>query len=145
MKFPFIHLAVVIILCGALVTTFFGKRGYIGLSRGGSSGYFETAAGARQELGFDVKLDGFNIRDFQSDVSFVEDGKTALNKRIEVNRPAGYKGYSFYQAGYDKDRPDWSNLEVVKDPGAGIVFFGFVLLNIGAVLTGISRNVYKIF
>ena len=78
------------------------------------------------------------IKEFASTVRFIDADKEKLSV-IKVNHPAQYKGYSFYQTGYDKDKPGWTALEVVKDPGVPIVFAGFVFLNIGIIAIYLQR------
>jgi hypothetical protein len=78
------------------------------------------------------------IKEFASTVKFTGADKER-SAVIKVNHPALYKGYSFYQSGYDKDKPGWTALEVVKDPGVPIVFAGFVFLNIGIIAIYLQR------
>jgi cytochrome c biogenesis protein ResB len=75
------------------------------------------------------------IKDYKSQVKIIEKGKPVLTKIIRVNHPLKYKGYTLYQSTYDSDRLNWTGLQVVKDPGVGWVFVGFVFLNIGLVVT----------
>jgi hypothetical protein len=78
------------------------------------------------------------IKEFASTVKFIDADKE-ISVVIKVNHPAQYKGYSFYQSGYDKDKPGWTALEVVRDPGVPIVFAGFVFLNIGIIAIYLKR------
>ncbi|MFH1729415.1 MAG: cytochrome c biogenesis protein ResB [Pseudomonadota bacterium] len=73
------------------------------------------------------------IKDFKSTLVILEDEKEVLRKTIEVNDPLEYKGYRFYQNSYDQESQLWSGLEVVKDPGLWIIYFGFLLLCLGVV------------
>lgn len=73
-------------------------------------------------------------KDFISDVSVIKDGKVELRKKIRVNDPLRYGGYSFFQASYDTDNLNWSGLRVSNDPGVGVVYLGFILLIIGLVV-----------
>lgn len=78
------------------------------------------------------------IREFASTVLFSgpESRRTAV---VKVNHPARFGRYTFYQAGYDLDNPQWTSLEVVRDPGVGLVFAGFLMLNLGLVLLFLPR------
>jgi hypothetical protein len=78
------------------------------------------------------------IKEFASTVKFI-DGKKQEVKTIKVNSPAQFKGYTFYQTGYDPERLDWTVLEVVRDPGVGVVFAGFILLNAGIILIYLKK------
>jgi len=53
-----IHLSIVGILVGALMTARFAQRGYMSLDEGSSQDYFTTGQGDRK-LGFNLKLDKF--------------------------------------------------------------------------------------
>lgn len=92
---------------------------------------FSTARDANIELAY--KWLG-SIKDFKSRLTVVEGGKDVLTRTIEVNHPLKFKGYSFYQSNYNPEELRWTGLQVVKDPGVGLVYAGFILLNIGIVV-----------
>jgi cytochrome c biogenesis protein ResB len=54
-----------------------------------------------------------------------------LTKTIEVNDPLTHRGYTFYQSGYDARRPNWTSLQVVRDPGVPLVYGGFLMMIVG--------------
>lgn len=83
------------------------------------------------------------IKEFRSSVKIIDNDKVVLAKDIKVNAPLKYKGYTFYQSGYDAKRLNTTVLQVVSDPGVGIVFLGFVLLNIGIALNFYFKLKYK--
>jgi hypothetical protein len=71
------------------------------------------------------------IKSFRSTVQLVE-GETVVGERtIEVNGPFCFKGYSFYQSGYNPNDLSYTSLQVVKDPGVPIVYTGFGLMIVG--------------
>jgi hypothetical protein len=72
-----------------------------------------------------------NIRDYLSTLSVIDGGRTVLTRTVEVNHPLAYGGYSFYQSNYDPDRPGWTGLEVVRDPGMTLVYLGLLVLLAG--------------
>ena len=78
------------------------------------------------------------IREFASRVRFVS-GDQNQGRVIKVNSPCEFKGYTFYQSGYDAERLDWTSLEVVSDPGVFWVFAGFILLNLGIIINYIQK------
>jgi cytochrome c biogenesis protein len=141
------HLAVVLILCGAVATALFREDGSVEFKEGEARQFFRDASGTDRKLGFTVRLDNFSIdkyenenwkgsiKGFRSSISVIEYGKVTLSRGIEVNRPLRYKRYVLYQSGYNPSQQGWTRLQAVRDPGAGIVFAGFILLNIGALLT----------
>ncbi len=73
------------------------------------------------------------IREFASTVTFL-DGERQTHTVIKVNHPAVFKGYTFYQSGYDADNLAFTSLEVVRDPGVPVVFCGFLMINLGLIL-----------
>jgi hypothetical protein len=75
-----------------------------------------------------------NVRDFLSTLSVIEKGRVVLTGTIEVNGPLSYGGYSFYQSNYDPNRPGWTGLQVVRDPGIILVYAGLILLFLGVAL-----------
>jgi hypothetical protein len=83
------------------------------------------------------------VKDFKSNLSIIENGKEVLTKTIEVNHPLSWKGYTFYQSSYDRDRLDWTGLLVVNDPGIGVVYFGLWLLGIGLICVGFVNPLLK--
>ncbi|MCK9594535.1 MAG: cytochrome c biogenesis protein ResB [Candidatus Omnitrophica bacterium] len=78
------------------------------------------------------------IREFSSRVRFI-DGSQQAQRVIKVNSPCEFKGYTFYQSGYDAGRLDWTALDVVKDPGVFWVFIGFILLNFGIIINYLQK------
>ena len=66
-----------------------------------------------------------------SNVSIIQDGKAVLTKDIRVNFPLKFAGYTFFQFSYDPELHSWTGLRVVRDPGVGIVYLGFMLLILG--------------
>ena len=73
------------------------------------------------------------VKEFRSRLRF-SDGKRIFSGDATVNGPVSFGGYTFYQSGYDEEKPDWTSLEVVRDPGVPLVFTGFVLLNLGIIM-----------
>jgi cytochrome c biogenesis protein ResB len=73
------------------------------------------------------------IKEFRSRLRFSDGSRTEL-RDVRVNSPVEFGGYTFYQSGYNPQKPAWTSLEVVRDPGAPVVFVGFVLMNLGIVM-----------
>ena len=136
-KKPFtlgIHVAFVLILCGALVTCLYGESGTLHLREGESASGFELDDESPATLPFSVRLESFEIdfhhgskmpSDYRSAVTFLPEGKAV---EISMNNIAKYRGYRFYQADYDEDG-EGSVLAVSHDPwGVGITYAGYLLL-----------------
>ena len=129
-----IHVGLVVILAGALVTYLSGTSGSIHLREGETSEVFELEDGTTATLPFGIGLDRFVIdyypdsrmpSDYTSCVVFRPEGKAVC---ISMNHIAKYRGYRFYQADYDDDGKG-SVLAVSHDPwGVGITYAGYLLL-----------------
>jgi cytochrome c biogenesis protein len=149
------HLGLLIILAGACVTGILGEKGFMIIYEKHNQDTYIDAHNKFKTLDFKIYLDDFSIdyyddakkearpgvsagagfiKDFRSKVVIRKQDKEILKETIEVNRPLRYKGYSFYQASYDRDNFKWTGLDVVKDPGVPFVWCGFILLNLGVIL-----------
>jgi len=71
------------------------------------------------------------IKQFESRIAFLENGTEKFEKLINVNSPASYKGYRFYQSGYDPKNPNFSSIQVSNDPSVWFIYAGFAALMIG--------------
>jgi cytochrome c biogenesis protein len=115
-----VHLGLLVILAGAIISGLAGVRGSLALS--------ENQTLPVPGAGFSVRLDKFstelypdgNVKDWKSELTIIDADKPVLRKSVEVNHPLSYKGFVFYQSGYGSD---WENpeLEVAikkkDDPG----------------------------
>ena len=71
------------------------------------------------------------IKSFRSTVDLIDGGTVVGTRRVEVNSPFSYKGYTFYQSGYNPNDLTYTSLQVVKDPGVPVVYAGFSLMIVG--------------
>lgn len=127
-----LHIALAIILAGALVTHLLGESGSIHLRSGEAGSSYEKDDGTEAQLPFSIRLDSFSVdyhegsrmpSDYRSDVSIGDESFV-----ISMNNILKYKGYRFYQADYDEDLQG-SILAVSHDPwGVGITYTGYILL-----------------
>lgn len=98
-----VHLGLLVILGGGIVSGLFATRSSLVLTEGG------TAAVPR--AGFSVRLDRFEteyypgggVKDWKSRLTVISDGGPAAAGTIEVNHPLRYRGFNFYQSGYGRD------------------------------------------
>ena len=132
-----LHLALVVILAGALVTHLTGVQGRVHLRVGESAETFVDANGREHPLPFWwLQLDDFKVEyydgsaqaaDYVSKLTF-GDGKLVDSRTVSMNRIFRWFGYRFYQSGYDEDlRGVW--LSVNHDPaGIGVTYAGYLLL-----------------
>lgn len=74
------------------------------------------------------------IKQFESRIAFLEGGVEKFEKLINVNSPADYKGYRLYQSGYDPKNPNYSSIQISKDPSVLFIYAGFAVLMIGLTM-----------
>lgn len=141
-----IHVALAVILCGALVTHIWGVSGMLHLREGEETSVFELEDESRADLPFSIRLDSFWIdyhpgskmpSGYNSKVCFLPEGR---NVHISMNNIAKYRGYRFYQADYDEDGRG-SILAVSHDPwGIGITYTGYILLLLSMIAFFFQKN-----
>ena len=129
-----LHVALVIILAGALVTHLTGESGSLHLRADVDTSAYEMDNGEVAPLGFGLRLERFTIdyypgtkrpMDYRSEVTLLPDGE---RRTISMNHILKWNGYRFYQADYDEDLSG-SILAVSHDPwGVGITYAGYLLL-----------------
>jgi hypothetical protein len=81
-----------------------------------------------------VYIQNTGVRDFYSVLEIVDGGEVVLKKKIEVNDPLRYGGYTFYQSSYDSKGLSWSGLQVRNDPGVPLVYAGFAVQLLGMIV-----------
>jgi hypothetical protein len=74
------------------------------------------------------------VRDFYSVLQVIDGGEVVAEKKIEVNDPLRYGGYTFYQSSYDSEALKWSGLQVRNDPGVPLVYMGFLVQILGMIV-----------
>ena len=152
----FTHTGLIAILLGALITGVKGDKGFLSLYKGQTQDTFILYNNQQfKKLPFKIYLHDFlvdwyepqgekggrRVKEFRSRVAVIDDAqRPALTKEIRVNHPLQYKGYAFYQSGYNPKDPDWTGLEVSRDPGLPLVYAGFFLLNAGTLLMLFKRR-----
>ncbi len=139
-KQPFtlvIHVALVIILTGAVITHFLGIQGSLTLPVDGSpvSSFDKTSGPGESEFPFQISLKSLEIEYFPGttapmDFSSVLDIEGS-QVTISMNNVGKYKGWRFCQSGLDNQS---SILTVSYDPyGIAVTYCGYILLGIGLV------------
>ena len=104
-----VHLGLLIILAGGIISGLGGFRKNLTLSEGDILDIPNAE--------FKLRLDKFeteyypdgNVRDWKSTLTVIENEKPILSKIIEVNHPLSYKGFVFYQSSYGWN---WTNTSV---------------------------------
>lgn len=131
-----IHIALVIILTGALCTHFFGIQGELTIKDHECGTMFTNTSGiGSNRLPFAVSLISADV-DFYPGTTTPMDFKSIIranNKdyHISMNKPAVIDGWRFYQSGMNTDS---STFTLSYDPwGIGITYLGYALLTIGLI------------
>lgn len=135
-----VHLGLLIILAGGIISGLGGFRTNLNISEG------ETLPVPNSD--FELRLDKFEteyyssgaVKDWKSHLTVIEDTKPVLSKTIEVNHPLSHKGFVFYQSyvGWDWKNP---SLEIIvkkrKDPS----FLSSLKLRMGEKVTLAEENI----
>ena len=105
---------------------------------------------AEQELPFTVKLIDFRKIDypgttmaagFESDVQLTDPQRgTILIRKISMNNPLKYRGFSLFQSSFIDGEPQMTVLSVRNDPGTPFVYTGFLIVIAGVVWMFITRS-----
>ena len=109
----FTHLAILIIIAGALFGSFFGFKGFLPLHEGQSADQARNeSTGLAIPLPFSVRCERFTLetypgtgqpKSYKSLLTILQNGKQVTQKEIAVNHPLRCQGISFYQASYGQD------------------------------------------
>ena len=136
------HIALLVILAGAMVSHVIGEEGILHLREGECSDQLqiETDRGTlRYALPFEVELVHFTLARYpgsaspsayESELLVHVDGQT-IPVRVSMNNVLDVKGYRFFQASYDPDEKG-TVLSVNRDvEGRNITYTGYLLLLAG--------------
>ena len=151
------HLAMVVILLGALVSEQLKKEGSLALWEGQQGNvYWDRMTdnpNAQATLPFMVKLDSFEIEhypgtmrpaQFRSRVT-VTDQQAGITfpAMIQMNHELTYRGWKLFQSSYQQQGGrEMSILTVSKDPGRFIVYLGYFLL-LGGMSTVLGTRIVQ--
>ncbi|MFK8139472.1 MAG: cytochrome c biogenesis protein ResB, partial [Bdellovibrionales bacterium] len=132
-----------------------GKEHWMGINGvlkfyGDNSAYIINWGNKQVDLGFAVKLEEFMMEkypgtqraaSYASRVSVPDTGEIV----ISMNEPLKYKGFTFYQASFQRDddgKPTTSILSVNHDPGRFWKYLGSALVTLGSILLFYFRHYY---
>lgn len=131
--FYLVHLSILIILFGAIISSIFGFEAYVDLLQGTETNTLtQTKNMAPIPLKFAVRCDRFSVafykdgtpKEYRSDLSFIKDGKVVKSTSVRVNHPARFNGITFYQASYGITAGNDVRLKIVqmtKKPASTVV------------------------
>ena len=133
-----LHLSILLILLGALLTMLTGQHGRMKLEPNRPNSHFyiqEQDEITKVALPFSLTLDRFEIEKYPNSnkpkdyVSYLQltDGDNQEDIIISMNNILRHKHYRFYQSDYDEQGN--SILDVARDPwGIGVTYAGYALL-----------------
>ena len=145
-----LHLSILFILLGALLTMLTGQHGRMKLepNRANSQFYIQEQDDiTKVALPFSLTLDRFEIEKYPNSnkpkdyVSYLQltDGETQEDIVISMNNILRHKHYRFYQSDYDEQGN--SILDVARDPwGIGVTYAGYALLFVALAAILIERR-----
>ncbi len=147
-----IHLALVVIVAGALITHFCGVQGTVTLNFGGEPQCsFEVTSGPSEgRFPFFVQAQSGRVEyragtsspgDFATDLKLSDgDGKEVGRARVSMNRVPQLMGWRFYQTAIGAES---TTLTVSHDPvGIAVTYSGYVLLGAGMLMFFFTRRSY---
>ncbi len=136
-----LHAAFLVILCGSLITHLFGQQGTIHMRTGQTTKAIDLGNGDVEAMPFTMTLSQFNVdyypgtsspQDYRSTLLITDEGQKT-EAVVSMNKVVEYRGYRFYQSGYDPDQQG-TQLMVAHDPwGIGVTYCGYLLLLVGMV------------
>ena len=121
-----VHLAILILMAGGLATALLGFKGNVWLHPGQVLDHIDLRSGQAMPLDFKVRLDKFIFEKYedgspklwQSNLSFIKDGKVVETAQCKVNHPATFGKVTFYMSSYDQEKTlDYIGLEVMDKDG----------------------------
>lgn len=133
-----LHLSLIVILGGALVSFLTSKKGYVHLRTNVPvSQFVEQETRLVKDLPFSLELDTFFVKyypgteapsDYVSRVNYGYRGVDSFSSAdISMNQVLDFEGYRFYQSSFDEDR-EGSWLSVNYDPwGTAITYIGYLM------------------
>lgn len=133
-----LHLSFVLILAGALLTHMSGKQGMLHLREDSDvpAVSFVMSDGSVAEFPFSVRLKDFSLEyyagtsapmDYVSTI-VIADGEMSHEAAVSMNNIHRYRGYRFYQSGFDRDGRG-ASITVAYDPwGIGVTYAGYLSL-----------------
>ena len=139
-----LHLSILLILVGALLTKLTGQHGRMQLNPNRPESHFFIKDGdqiTKQALPFSLTLDRFEIVTYEGSakpkdyLSYLQltDGDTREDVVISMNHILKHRRYRFYQSDYDEQGN--SILDVARDPwGIAVTYAGYALLFVSLIV-----------
>lgn len=112
---------------------------------GDQSAYLMSYQNRRINLGFDLKLNKFEVQHYQGTMRAMEYASQveavapsfSIEQTISMNEPLKFMGYTIYQASFQQDEqtgePVASVFSINQDPGRPLKYFGSLVLSLGTI------------
>ena len=145
-----LHLSILLILLGALLTMLTGQHGRMKLEPNRPNSHFFMKNQddiTKEALPFSITLDHFEVETYPDSpkpkdyISYVQlkDGNTTTETTISMNNILRHRHYRFYQSDYDEHGN--SILDIARDPwGIGVTYAGYALLFVALVAMLVERR-----
>ena len=143
-----LHLALVTILLGAIVSHLTGRDGALHLREGATTTEYYLRSGGMAKLGFALTLSDFELKYYEGTLapmdylSHIEilDSSGKRECVVSMNNIVRYRGYRLYQSGYDEDGRG-TTLLVSYDPyGIAVTYLGYAFMLLTFILFFFDRN-----
>jgi cytochrome c biogenesis protein len=102
------HISLLLILAGAIVGSYAGYKDFFAVNVGGTVSVPQAEFKLRLDKFWIDYYDSGQIKQYNSVLTVVEDGKDVMEKQIWVNEPLFYKGIRFYQSSYGQS---WNRVQ----------------------------------
>ncbi len=121
-----VHASILVLIAGAIIGSVFGVEGYVNIPEGETVNAIHLRSGDRSlPLPFSVRCDKFTVelyesgapKTFQSDLTFLKDGKVSRSGKLLVNHPVEFEGFRFYQSSYGAAPGGKATLALLRDGG----------------------------
>lgn len=137
-----LHISLLVILAGALVTHISGMQGRVHMRVNDVAlTAFVLADGGVERFPFAVSLQDFRLEYYQGtfapmdyvSIIGIEDDADRIVGEVSMNNIFSYRGYRFYQSGYDADGKGVT-LAISYDPcGIAVTYTGYLLLLVSMI------------
>ena len=146
-----IHIAIIIIICGGLLTYFTGQSGSMHLAENEPVNIFLDGENQIQ-MPFCVNLKKFDVvyypgtmshADYVSYVEITDNGNILKEGIISMNNILKYNDFRFFNEDFDKDLKGCT-LTVQHDPwGILVTYIGYILLSISMIIIFLKNIIKK--
>ncbi len=122
-----VHVSILVLIAGAILGSVFGVEGYVHIPEGETVEAISLRSGnAPLPLPFAVRCDKFTVelyessmpKTFQSDLTFLKEGRVVRTAKLLVNHPVEFEGFRFYQSSYGAAPGGKATLALSREGGA---------------------------